>query len=67
MKGFLEDEYHSECDYHDKINGQRLGLVRTNDGQGILTSRGVKSGSVVNIEAHQNANADKLSMLSCGL
>lgn len=66
MKGFLEDEYHRECDYHDTINSQRIGLVHINDGQDILTSRGVKSGSVVNIEAHQNANADKLSMLSLG-
>lgn len=66
MKGFLEDEYHRECDYHDEINGQRMGLVYTNDDQAMLTSRGVKSGSVVNIEAHQNASPDRLSMLSLG-
>jgi hypothetical protein len=66
MKGFLEDEYHRECDYHDTIDSQRTVLVHWNDDENILTSRGVKSGSVVNIEAHQNAISDKLSMLSLG-
>lgn len=27
MKGFLEDEYHRECDYHDAIDSQRIVLV----------------------------------------
>jgi hypothetical protein len=66
MKGFLEDEYHRECDYSDTIDSQRTVLAHLNHFQGILTSRGVKSGSVVNIEAHQNANSDSLSMLSLG-